>query len=178
MIHEATLQDDEKEMAHMKGHSTVGQAIEIATKAGAKNLILTHFSQRYPKLARRQITENDSSENSKVPTIVSAFDLVPLPVEELWKMERYQAGMEKLFEADSIIASGEGEEDSVSGEEPISQEGGKAKGKKEAQKDAKAEQSNPKQEQQSTTRSAKRKDEKKGKSTAQENPSLADLGGK
>lgn len=32
LIHEATLGDDQKEMAEAKGHSTIGQAIEVGKR--------------------------------------------------------------------------------------------------------------------------------------------------
>ena len=36
-------------MAKERKHSTVSQAIDVATKMEARATILTHFSQRYPK---------------------------------------------------------------------------------------------------------------------------------
>ncbi|EKM81596.1 hypothetical protein AGABI1DRAFT_105131 [Agaricus bisporus var. burnettii JB137-S8] len=50
LIHEASMADDDLEMAQAKAHSTVGQAIQIARDAKAKNVLLTHFSARYPKI--------------------------------------------------------------------------------------------------------------------------------
>lgn len=47
LIHEGTFTDDHIEEAHYFGHSTAIQAAEIAAEAGAKNLLLTHFSSRY-----------------------------------------------------------------------------------------------------------------------------------
>ncbi|KAE8270311.1 hypothetical protein A4X09_0g2031 [Tilletia walkeri] len=52
MIHEATIQDGREEMAYAKGHSTFAQAIDIGRRSGAACTLLTHFSQRYPKLPR------------------------------------------------------------------------------------------------------------------------------
>lgn len=52
LIHEATMQDDEAALAAAKGHSTIGQACQVAQDMHAEHLLLTHFSQRYPKLAR------------------------------------------------------------------------------------------------------------------------------
>lgn len=37
-------------MAYMGRHSTVGEAIDIATRMRAKNTILTHFSSRFEKM--------------------------------------------------------------------------------------------------------------------------------
>lgn len=47
LVHEATFMADKAENAHEFGHSTAMQAAEIAKKAGAKKLALTHFSSRY-----------------------------------------------------------------------------------------------------------------------------------
>lgn len=47
LIHEATFMEDKVDNAHEFGHSTARQAAEIALKAGAKKLVLNHFSSRY-----------------------------------------------------------------------------------------------------------------------------------
>ena len=48
LIHEATFTDDLAEEAREFGHSTARQAAEIAREAGARQLLITHFSTRYP----------------------------------------------------------------------------------------------------------------------------------
>jgi ribonuclease Z len=48
LIHEATYTQDYTEEAKNYGHSTAAQAANIAKEANAKNLLLTHFSTRYP----------------------------------------------------------------------------------------------------------------------------------
>jgi ribonuclease Z len=50
LIHEATLSDDLIESAIQKKHSTLSQAIQTGKDANAKFVILTHFSQRFPKI--------------------------------------------------------------------------------------------------------------------------------
>lgn len=47
LIHEGTFDADLAAEAHLKGHSTVTQAAEIARHAGARRLALTHISPRY-----------------------------------------------------------------------------------------------------------------------------------
>ncbi|WFC99467.1 ribonuclease Z [Malassezia yamatoensis] len=59
LIHEATMQDDQQELAKAKGHSTIGQAIQTALDMQAQSLLLTHFSQRYPKFARIDFGANE-----------------------------------------------------------------------------------------------------------------------
>ena len=50
LIHEATFTDELYKTAESKGHSTMGQALATGKAVSAKYEILTHFSQRYPKL--------------------------------------------------------------------------------------------------------------------------------
>lgn len=50
LIHEATFDSDMIDDARAKRHSTVAEAIDVGNKMQAKHIILTHFSQRYPKL--------------------------------------------------------------------------------------------------------------------------------
>jgi ribonuclease Z len=47
LVIESTYLSAEKEEAHDHGHMTAAQAATIAREAGAKKLVLTHFSQRY-----------------------------------------------------------------------------------------------------------------------------------
>ena len=47
IIHESTFIDGEEDRAAKLGHSTSRQAAEVAKAAGAKRLILTHFSKRH-----------------------------------------------------------------------------------------------------------------------------------
>ena len=51
LLHEATFESGMEEEAKEKRHSTIAQAADAAIKARAQRLILTHFSQRYPKVA-------------------------------------------------------------------------------------------------------------------------------
>ncbi|BBN12841.1 ribonuclease Z [Marchantia polymorpha subsp. ruderalis] len=50
LIHEATFEDELIEQAKQKRHSTVSEALKAGMNMGAQNIILTHFSQRYPEM--------------------------------------------------------------------------------------------------------------------------------
>lgn len=51
LYHEATFADTDRRLARETGHSTALQAAKIADKAGARRLILGHFSSRYKDLS-------------------------------------------------------------------------------------------------------------------------------
>jgi len=48
VIHEATYTSELAEEARQYGHSTAAQAARTAVEAGARRLLITHFSTRYP----------------------------------------------------------------------------------------------------------------------------------
>lgn len=51
LIHEATFEHDLLDEAISRKHSTTTEALEVANKMEAQFTILTHFSQRYPKVS-------------------------------------------------------------------------------------------------------------------------------
>jgi ribonuclease Z len=51
LVCEATFCEDLADRARETGHSTVKQSCEIARRAKAKRLLLTHFSPRYDRQA-------------------------------------------------------------------------------------------------------------------------------
>lgn len=69
LIHEATYADELEDYAEERGHSTSMEAAEIAKKAKAKMLILTHISARY-----RDTTELLNQAKRIFPNTVIAND--------------------------------------------------------------------------------------------------------
>ncbi|MGH9458107.1 MAG: ribonuclease Z [Thermoanaerobaculia bacterium] len=67
LIHEATYGEDLRDEAAARAHSTAAEAAEVAKRAGAARLLLTHFSPRYtePEIlaaeARRIFTMTDAA---------------------------------------------------------------------------------------------------------------------
>lgn len=75
LIYEATYTREFTEEARQYGHSTAAQAAEVAGKAGARNLLITHFSSRYPD-ARVLLAE----ARSIFPRTTMAEDLLEIDV--------------------------------------------------------------------------------------------------
>ncbi|BGP34813.1 hypothetical protein JCM10296v2_006637 [Rhodotorula toruloides] len=98
LIHEATIEDDMPEVAEAKGHSTSGQAIDVATRMRARHLLLTHFSARYPKLPPPSAFATDGEAHR--PIVATAFDLMSLRLADFWKVERYREAMDALLSWD------------------------------------------------------------------------------
>eukprot|EP01113_Clastostelium_recurvatum_P042256 TRINITY_DN6835_c2_g2_i1.p1 TRINITY_DN6835_c2_g2~~TRINITY_DN6835_c2_g2_i1.p1 ORF type:complete len:664 (+),score=198.65 TRINITY_DN6835_c2_g2_i1:98-1993(+) len=78
LIHEATMEQGMQVDAHEKNHSTIDQAAAVAMRMGARHTILTHFSQRYPKVPRLASSSSSTSSGSlaAVPGLSIAFDLM------------------------------------------------------------------------------------------------------
>ncbi|TYZ60702.1 hypothetical protein PybrP1_004719 [[Pythium] brassicae (nom. inval.)] len=68
LIHEATFDDALASDAVSKRHSTVGEALEVARQMRAREVVLTHFSQRYPKLPPPLATAAPESARRETPS--------------------------------------------------------------------------------------------------------------
>lgn len=90
LIHEATFDDDMTFQAKAKKHSTIGEALEVAKKMGAHGIILTHFSQRYPKL----VLDDGKRRGMHV---VFAFDCMRIRVADVCRFARMRKGLEMLY---------------------------------------------------------------------------------
>ena len=51
LLHEATFDEAEEDMAVQKKHATVAEAIQVGQDTRAKRILLSHFSQRYDSLS-------------------------------------------------------------------------------------------------------------------------------
>lgn len=126
LLHEATFDDELAAEAKAKRHSTTGEAIAEGKAMRAKYIVLTHFSQRYPKLPE---TGNMGDEGN----ILVAFDLMRIKVGEMRKFQHYMPALRELFKEEEEDIEVEVEEgDSVQKVEE------KVEKKKEKKKKAKA----------------------------------------
>jgi ribonuclease Z len=88
LVHDATFTDERADRADRTGHSTAGQAADVAVRAGADRLALTHISSRYAgdvsgheRVAREVVSERGAGCRTFVPADGEKLG-VPLPDED------------------------------------------------------------------------------------------------
>lgn len=94
LVHESTFEDDKGDDAAAKKHSTMAEALGVAERMGARRVLLTHFSQRYAKIA----TGEDVGGGDRV--VLNAFDLMRVRLGDFRKAEAYLPAIRKLFEGE------------------------------------------------------------------------------
>ncbi|MCO5574136.1 hypothetical protein L7F22_027916 [Adiantum nelumboides] len=102
LIHEATFDDSMPMEAISKNHSITKEAIEVGMSAGVYRTILTHFSQRYPK-----IPVFDESYTNKT---CIAFDMMSVNLVDLPLLPRLLPALKMLFQDEMVV---EDEDDST-----------------------------------------------------------------
>jgi ribonuclease Z len=83
LLCEATFTRSEADLARRAGHLTAGQAGELASEAGVRRLVLSHFSQRYPEVEPLMAEARAAFDGD----LVMAEDLlrVPVPPRRSWR---------------------------------------------------------------------------------------------
>ncbi|SFI32273.1 ribonuclease Z [Paenibacillus sp. UNC496MF] len=76
LVHEATFAVGLEEKAAAYGHSTFGQAAETARAAGAKRLVVTHFSSRYDDEAVAELANGVKPIFPDIEPAVEMADIV------------------------------------------------------------------------------------------------------
>ncbi|KAL7415067.1 hypothetical protein BDY24DRAFT_433932 [Mrakia frigida] len=91
------------ELAAAKGHSTFAQAISVGRRMHAQNLLLTHFSQRYPKAVSITIqpplpsASPRAHQTAQTQNVGLSLDLIRIPIGSMWKMALFQPAVEALY---------------------------------------------------------------------------------
>ena len=92
---QATFEDALLEEAISRNHSTTKEAVEVGDLANAYRTVLTHFSQRYPK-----IPVFDETHMHK--TCV-AFDMMSINIADLPVLPRVLPYLKLLFRDEMIV---------------------------------------------------------------------------
>lgn len=93
LVHEATFEDALDAEAVAKRHSTTRDAVAAGTAAGAYRTLLTHFSQRYPKIPIISDAHGDST--------AIAFDGLQLSLADLPHLPALLPALRALFPPDA-----------------------------------------------------------------------------
>ncbi|XP_042049465.1 tRNAse Z TRZ4, mitochondrial-like [Salvia splendens] len=99
LIHEATFEDAMMDEAVARNHSTTMEAVEMGDSAGAYRIILTHFSQRYPK-----IPVFDETHMHKT---CIAFDMMSVNLADVHALPRVLPYLKVLFKDEMIVDESE-----------------------------------------------------------------------
>jgi len=79
LVCESTFADADAALAREYGHLTAGQAGRIAAEAGARLLVLTHFSQRYDSGDGRMLAGQAEAAFGGEVTLAHDLDRIPVP---------------------------------------------------------------------------------------------------
>uniref|UniRef100_A0A1J3EY20 ribonuclease Z n=1 Tax=Noccaea caerulescens TaxID=107243 RepID=A0A1J3EY20_NOCCA len=101
LIHEATFEDALVEEAVVKNHSTTKEAIDVGSSAGVYRIILTHFSQRYPKIP---VIDESHMHNTCI-----AFDMMSINMADLHVLPKIVPYFKTLFR--NVVVEEEDEEE-------------------------------------------------------------------
>jgi ribonuclease Z len=107
LLHEATFDDELAHEAVAKRHSTVGEALGVARRAGVYRTLLTHFSTRYPRLppprAAAAVVEAEGGggeqQQQPQPAFALAFDLMTVNLADLPSLPETVAPLDAMFRA-------------------------------------------------------------------------------
>ncbi|KAJ0709555.1 putative ribonuclease Z [Helianthus annuus] len=102
---QATFEDALVEEAIARNHSTTEEAIEVGNSAGAYRIILTHFSQRYPKIP--------VFDQSYMHKTCIAFDMMSINFADLRVLPKVLPHLKLLFKNEIVDESDDVEDAAV-----------------------------------------------------------------
>lgn len=91
---QATFEDALIEEALAKNHSTTKEAIDMGSSAGVYRIVLTHFSQRYPKIP---VIDESHMHNTCI-----AFDLMSINMADLQVLPKVLPYFKTLFRDEMV----------------------------------------------------------------------------
>ncbi|CAN8097590.1 unnamed protein product [Discula destructiva] len=106
LIHEATLDDELQGDAFAKRHCTMSEALGIARDMRARRVLLTHFSQRYPRIPNRLVVEDEGEGEGegegkgkvKDQVVLLAFDQTCVRLGDFKKAELFLPALREMLD--------------------------------------------------------------------------------
>lgn len=92
---QATFEDGMVDEAIARNHSTTKEAIEVGESANVYRIILTHFSQRYPKIP---VFDEEHMHKTSI-----AFDMMSINVADLPVLPKVLPYLKLLFRNEMIV---------------------------------------------------------------------------
>ncbi|KAK2066604.1 hypothetical protein P8C59_000408 [Phyllachora maydis] len=100
LVHECTFADGLEADAADKKHSTMSEALGVARDMGARRVVLTHFSQRYPKTAVFSEQAQKMVDEGPGMVVLFAFDGMRVRLGDFAKAQLFLPALRKLYEPD------------------------------------------------------------------------------
>lgn len=97
LIHEATHENALRAEAVDKNHSTINEALLVAAEMRAKSVVLTHISQRYPRLPAIGSSEAFVGEGDKELQVCFGFDAMSFKLSDVRKLQSMVPRMGELL---------------------------------------------------------------------------------
>ena len=83
LLHEASFDDDEQAMSLAKKHSSLSEALKVASDTNTANVILTHFSQRYASYPPMNLSAEQQGEaTAQNRAVLFALDGMLIPIKK------------------------------------------------------------------------------------------------
>jgi ribonuclease Z len=97
LVHEATFDDAHGAEAHKRGHTTVRDAAASGHRMRARCTILTHFSQRFPRVPALE----------EAASVGVAFDFMTVRASDMPHLHRLHAALRDIYpEAEDDVGDG------------------------------------------------------------------------
>lgn len=106
LIHEATLDDELRADALVKRHCTMGEALGIARRMRARRVLLTHFSQRYPKIPNELSQGARASAQGDGQVVLMAFDQMQVKLGDFSQAAAFLPAIRQLLD----VTGGDGDD--------------------------------------------------------------------
>ncbi|KAJ3196210.1 Zinc phosphodiesterase ELAC protein 2 [Irineochytrium annulatum] len=137
LIHEATFENNLCDEATKRRHSTIQEAATVCEQMGAKNLLLTHFSGRTPRIpsdiidlcAKALPDSNGNANDRRFFSVGMAFDLMTVSLGNFWRLPLYMEALAALYPPKGeLVDLEEGEDEAddfeLSGKDNKNKDGG------------------------------------------------------
>ncbi|KAK4188664.1 hypothetical protein QBC35DRAFT_495629 [Podospora australis] len=113
LLHECTFEDSLQGDALAKKHSTLSEALTVGREMQARRILLTHFSQRYPKLPALPPVASDIVDGQPRKgdqAVVFAFDHMRVKLGEFRQAAAFIPALRLLLDEEAKEEEGETEE--------------------------------------------------------------------